>query len=135
MILLVSALLQDKRANLKTHIEKSSKDHLNKIWSAFLKTKYELSEVKGNVEEMQVCVKTLQSEKEENMSLKSEITEMGRKLEKVKESAASENTLLKGVVQTMKRKLEVLEKEITELKVKESKMPVLVITWYFILYG
>ena len=157
MILLVSALLQDKRANLKAHIKKTNKDHLNKTWSAFLKTKYELSKVKGNVEEIQVCVKTLQSDKEamemhlqssseefgelrlserwlevENKSLKSEMIELGRKLEKVKESAASENRSLKGVVQTMQRKLEVLEKEITELKVKEPKTPMLVITWYFI---
>ena len=144
----VSALLQDKRANLKAHIEKSSEDHLGKTWSAFLKTKHELSEVKGNVDEIQVIVKTLQSEKEvmemclqrsneefgelklsekklevENMSLKKEMTELGRKLEKVNESAATENRSLKGVVQTMQRKLEALEREGTSLKVEEPKIP------------
>ena len=132
----VLALLQDKRANLKAHIEKSSEDHLGKTWSAFLKTKHELNEVKGNVDEIQVSVKTLQSEKEamqmslqrcneefgelklserklevESMSLKKEMTELGRKLEKVKESAATENRSLKEVVQDMQRKLEALERE------------------------
>ena len=121
---------------MKAHIEKSSEDHLGKTWSAFLKTKHELSEVKGNVDEIQVSVKTLQSEKEamqmslqrcneefgelklserklevENMSLKKEMTEMGRKLEKVEESAATENRSLKEVVQDMQRKLEALERE------------------------
>ena len=132
----VLALLQDKRANLKAHIEKSSEDHLGKTWSAFLKTKHELNEVKGNVDEIQASVKTLQSEKEamqmslqrcneefgelklserklevESMSLKKEMTELGRKLEKVKESAATENRSLKEVVQDMQRKLEALERE------------------------
>lgn len=140
--------MQDIRANLKAHIEKSSEDHLGKTWSAFLKTKQELNEVKGNVYEIQVGVKTLQLEKEvmemslqksneefgelklserklevENMSLKKEMTELGRKLEKVKESAATENRSLKGVVQTMQRKLEALEREATnyKIKVKEPK--------------
>ena len=133
---------------MKAHIEKSSEDHLGKTWSAFLKTKQELNEVKGNVYEIQVGVKTLQLEKEvmkmslqksneefgelklserklevENMSLKKEMTELGRKLEKVKESAATENRSLKGVVQTMQRKLEALEREATtyKIKVKEPK--------------
>ena len=133
---------------MKAHIEKSSEDHLGKTWSAFLKTKHELSEVKGNVYEIQVGVKTLQLEKEamkmslqksneefgelklserklevENMSLKKEMTELGRKLEKVKESAATENRSLKEVVQTMQRKLEALEREGTnyKIKVKEPK--------------
>lgn len=152
----VSALLQDKRANLKAHIEKSSEDHLGKAWSAFLKAKQELSEVKGNVDEIQVRVKTLQSEKEamemclqrsneefgelklserklevEYMSLKKEMTELGRKLEKVNESAATENRSLKGVVQTMQRKLEALEREGTSLKVEEPKIqPLQVITCF-----
>ena len=133
---------------MKAHIEKSSEDHLGKTWSAFLKTKQELNEVKGNVYEIQVGVKTLQLEKEvmkmslqkskeefgelklserklevENMSLKKEMTELERKLEKVKESAATENRSLKGVVQTMQRKLEALEREATnyKIKVKEPK--------------
>ena len=133
---------------MKAHIEKSSEDHLGKTWSAFLKTKQDLNEVKGNVYEIQVGVKTLQLEKEvmkmslqksneefgelklserklevENMSLKKEMTELGRKLEKVKESAATENRSLKGVVQTMQRKLEALEREATnyKIKVKEPK--------------
>ena len=152
-----SALLQDKRANLKAHIEKSSEDHLGKTWSAFLKTKHELSEVKGNVDEIQVIVKTLKSEKEamemylqrsseefgelklsekklevENKSLKKEMTELGRKLEKV-ESSDTENSSLKGVVQTMRRKLEALEREVTKLKVKEPKMPILVITCVYLI--
>lgn len=143
----VSLLLQDKRAYLKAHIEKSSEDHLGKTWSVFLKTKHELSEVKGNVEEIQVRVRTLQSEKEamemclqrsneefgelklserklevEYMSLKKEMTELGRKLENVNESAATENRSLKGVVQTMQRKLEALEMEESSLKVEEPKM-------------
>ena len=152
-----SALLQDKRANLKAHIEKSSEDHLGKTWSAFLKTKHELSEVKGNVDEIQVIVKTLQSEKEamemclqrsneefgelklsekklevENMSLKKEMTELRRKLENV-ESSDTENSSLKGVVQTMQRKLEALEREVTKLKVTEPKMPILVITCVYLI--
>ena len=151
-----SALLQDKRANLKAHIEKSSEDHLGKTWSAFLKTKHELSEVKGDVDEIQVIVKTLQSEKEamemclqrsnefgelklsekklevENMSLKKEMTELRRKLENV-ESSDTENSSLKGVVQTMQRKLEALEREVTKLKVTEPKMPILVITCVYLI--
>ena len=131
---------------MKAHIEKSSEDHLGKTWSVFLKTKHELNEVKGNVDEIQVSVKTLLSEKEamqmnlqrsneefgelklserklevENMSLKKEMTELGRMLEKVKESAATENRSLKGVVQTMQRKLEALEREGTKSKVREPK--------------
>lgn len=132
---------------MKAHIEKSSEDHLGKTWSVFLKTKHELNEVKGNVHEIQVSVKTLLSEKEamqmnlqrsneefgelklserklevENMSLKKEMTELGRMLEKVKESAATENRSLKGVVQTMQRKLEALEREVTnKSKVREPK--------------
>lgn len=131
---------------MKAHIEKSAEDHLGKTWSVFLKTKHELNEVKGKVDEIQVSVKTLLSEKEamqmslqrsneefgelklserklevENMSLKKEMTELGRMLEKVKESAATENRSLKGVVQTMQRKLEALEREGTKLKVREPK--------------
>ena len=104
------------------------------------------------MDEIQVSVKTLQSEKEamqislqrsneefgelklserklevENMSLKKEMTELGWKLEKVKENAATENRSLKGVVQTMQRKLEALERE-------GKTMPVLVITCFLYNY-
>lgn len=130
------AFLQDKRAHLKSHMKTFSEDHLNKTWSAFLRTRHEL---KGNVEEIRVRVETLQLEKRaievefdklkqaernlevENMSLKEEVAELRRKLKKVDGSATTENMSLTGLVQTMQKKLEALEKDVTKLKVKNQK--------------
>ena len=132
------AFLQDKRANLKSHMKTFSEDHLNKTWSAFLRTRHELGEVKGNVEKIRVRVETLQLEKRaievefdelkqaernlevENMSLKEEVAELRRKLKKVDKSATTENMSLTGLVQTMQKKLEALEKDVTKLKVKNQ---------------
>ena len=112
---------------------------MSETWSELLKTKQELNELtemKGRVEEIQGHVETLQLNKEvmetslqrnneeiselklsvkktelENMTLRKEVTELGRQLAEVKATTATENRSLKELVQTMKRRLEAVEKK------------------------
>lgn len=130
---------QDKRVNLKAHVEEYSEYHLSKTWSELQNTKQELLDVTcemKKIEEVKNRVETLQSEKDdmemslqrnkeeisdlklsekklevENMSLSKEVNELGRQLAEVKTNAATENRSLRELLQSMQKKLEVIERK------------------------
>lgn len=141
---------QDKRVNLKAHVEECSEDHLRKTWSEFLKTKQELHEVTceiNKIGEIKDRVETLQLEKRnmkmslqknnkeicdlklaekklevENMSLRREVNDLRRQLAEGKTKAAAENRSLRELLQSMKKKLEAIEqKEASKVMYKRAE--------------
>ncbi|KAJ7355994.1 TNF receptor-associated factor 4 [Desmophyllum pertusum] len=64
----------DTKSNLKAHLEVSSEEHLNKIWSMLLKTKERLNE--------------LEAVEDQNVKLKKDVTELQKQFEEVKQTSA-----------------------------------------------
>ena len=59
---------------MKAHLEVSSEEHLNKIWSMLLKTKERLNE--------------LEAAEDQNVTLKKDVTELQKQFEEVKQTSA-----------------------------------------------
>ena len=97
--------LQDKRSNLKTHLEASTEEHLSKTWSKLQKTTNVLEDVEDDIrllQEDKTWLKRSLKKKHsalkkldlKNKTLKKEVTKLEKQLEEVKRTAAENQKMI-----------------------------------------